>query len=145
MKLKSISLIIIAMLLLTASVYYEGTQGNRGPDKIDLTIKKVKGIWRVVDSHDNATIIVNKGDKITWHAVGSDVVFQFPHKVGKFFKPDSADDSMPDGYTKYVREGHQLKFKVRSNAPSDTVEYAIFVLQGSKFARGESPPKIIIR
>ena len=145
MKLKSISLLIIAMLLLTSLVYNEDTPGNHGPNKIDLTVKKINGTWRVVDSHDKATIIVNKGDKITWHAVGSDIVFQFPRKVGRYFEPDSTSDALSDSFTKYVKNKHQLKFKVRNEAPSDTVEYAIFVVRDSKFARGESPPRIIIK
>lgn len=145
MKFKTIPLTVIVILSLISINLYKNTSTVPPPNKVDLTIKKIKGVWRVVDANNNPRIIVYKGNQITWTSPASDVVFQFPDKVKHFLKPDSRDDSLPDGYTKYVKAGHKIKFHIKMNAPTDTLEYAVFVIKGLQFAKGQSPPKIIIK
>ena len=145
MKLKTISLTIIAILLLASYGFNDETPTVPPPNKIDLTIKEIDGVWRVVDSSDSPVIIAAKGTQITWICPSSDVVFQFPSKAKKILAADSNSDDLPDGYTKYVKAGHKIKFHVKNSVRADTLEYAVFVIDSSKFAKGESPPKIIIR
>ncbi len=145
MKLKTISLTIIVILLLASYGFNDETPSVPPPNKIDLTIKEIDGVWRVVDSSDSPVIIAGKGTQITWTCPASDVVFQFPSKVKKILDADSNSDDLTDGYTKHVKAGHKIKFHVKKSATADTLEYAVFVIGSSEFAKGESPPKIIIK
>lgn len=142
---KSLPLIMVAVLLVVLPGYKEKTRSLKQPTQYELTIKKIDNVWRVVDTKNNAHIMVNKGAKITWRAEGSDVVFQFPREVAKYFKAETSDDSLSDGYTKFLKDKKKLKLKVKDDAPPDTVEYAVFVKKDGVFAKGESPPRIIIR
>jgi len=145
MKLKTIPLMVIVILSLISINFYKGTSTVQPPNKVDLTIKKIEGVWRVVDANNNPKIIVHKGNQVTWTSPASDVAFQFPDKVNHYLEPDSTVDHLPDGYTKYVKAGHKIKFHIKMNAPTDTLEYAVFVIKGRQFAKGQSPPKIIIQ
>ncbi len=109
----------------------------------NLKIIKIDGTWKVVDASDysKTKIRVKKKDIIVWTAEGTDVYFQFP---GKLFNPTAAADSLKDGYTKFLKDGKKLKLKVRSDALSGIYEYAVFCTANGEFAKGESPPKIVI-
>lgn len=105
---------------------------------------KVDGVWKVVDATDtsNTQIKVKKKDTIVWKIEGTDAVFQFPQQL---FDPADSTDALADGYTKTVKDGHKLKLKVRSDAASGIYEYAVFCKTDGVFARGSSPPKIIVQ
>ena len=47
-------------------------------NSLDLKIKNIGGAWKVVYSSNKTKVRVKGGDKITWTAEGSDVVFQYP-------------------------------------------------------------------
>jgi hypothetical protein len=145
MKLKTIPLTVIVILSLILTNLYKDMSNVQPPNKVYLTIKNIEGVWRVVDANNNSRIIVHKGSQVTWISPASDVAFQFPTKVKQILAPDSTVDRLPDGYTKYVKAGHKIKFHIKMNAPTDTLEYAVFVIKGRKYAKGQSPPKIIIQ
>ena len=111
--------------------------------KADLKVVKVEGEWKVVDAEDYSKfeVKVKKKDTITWLVVGTDAYFQFPEEL---FNPVDEEDSLVNGYTKFVRDGKKLKLKVKDDAKEGVYEYAVFCTADGVFATGGSPPKIII-
>ncbi len=109
----------------------------------DLKVVKVDSEWKVVDASDytKSKVKVKKKDTIIWTAEGTDTYFQFPNKL---FNPVGGEDSLYDGYTKFLKAGKKLKLKIKDDAPAGIYEYAVFCTADGKFAEGESPPKIVI-
>lgn len=112
------------------------------PSTKELSIKKIDGVWKVVDSENKTKVNVKGGDKITWTTEGSDVLFQFPD--AKYLKDEATSEDLPNGYTTSVKNGKKLKLKIKDDARQDTVVYSVFVDIDSVYAVGSSPPKIII-
>lgn len=110
---------------------------------VELEIVKIDGVWRVVDVTNQKKIVVKvkKKDTIVWTVTGTDATFQFPEGL---FDPASDADNLPDGYTKFIADGHKLKLIIRDDAPTGTYQYAVFCNADGVFARGDSPPVIII-
>lgn len=145
MKNKKVIFLASISLLLFYAGYLVSTPSMESPpaSKIDLEIKKVGGVWKVVDGNNKTKVHVKGGDKITWKAEGSNVVFQFPSK--KYLIPETKEDSLSKNNTKKIKAGgKKLKFKISEDAKKDTIVYAIFVIKDGVFAEGGSPPKIII-
>ncbi len=117
---------------------------SKAPNTYELKVMKIGNVWKVVNATDTTKtkIIVHKKDTIIWTAIGTDAYFQFPDSL---FKPVGKEDSLVNGYTKFVKSGHKLKLKVKDSAPSGTYPYAVFCTADGVFARGDSPPKIIIK
>ncbi len=113
------------------------------PNTYELKIVKIDNVWRVVDATDSTKtkIKVKKKDTVIWTAEGTDAYFQFPETL---FNPVSAKDSLHNGYTKFLKNGKKLKLKVKDNAPAGTYEYSVFCTPAGVYARGDSPPKIIV-
>jgi len=119
------------------------------------TVKIVKdedtGIWRVRDKDGNnkGTMKVHKNDKIYWQAQGSDVVFTFPVTIKKYFVYDEGlfrdSTALKDSVLQRVADKKQLKLTVRTDAPSDTLIYKIYVVSEDTVVVGHSPPKVIIQ
>lgn len=109
----------------------------------DLALVKVGDDWKVVDANDHSKtqVKVKKKDTIVWSVKGTDAYFQFPAEL---FNPVSSTDSLHNGYTKFVKDGKKLKLKIKDDAPAGTYEYAIFCTADGVFAKGDSPPKIVI-
>ncbi|MBD3288228.1 hypothetical protein GF337_05440 [candidate division KSB1 bacterium] len=109
-----------------------------------LKVMKVDGEWRVVDATDTtkSNVRVKRNDTIEWTAEGSDVYFQFSSDLR--FVGESAKDKLDGGYTKYLPEGKKLKLKVKKDAPLGEEVYAVFVKSENVFAKGGSPPIIIV-
>ena len=130
---------IIMMLALGMSTINTSPPSNT----VNLSILKVDGVWKVVQSadHKNFKVKVKKNTKIIWTAHGSDVSFQFPNFL---FSPVDAQDTLISSSTKFLKNGKKLKLMVKSYAPSGTFEYAVFCTTDGAFAIGGSPPKIII-
>ncbi len=103
--------------------------------KIDFTVKKIRNKWRTVDKKNGKkfTIEAKKRDEISWTADGSDISFQFPD----LFSRRNNDVKLKDGKS--------IKLKVAPNARPGVYTYAAFIHKDEVFARGESPPTIIIR
>jgi len=140
-----ISLLIIGMLLsIFISCNQKQQSTSESPKKYEMKIIKVDGIWRVVDATDTTKtkLQVHRKDTIVWTVEGTNAYFQFPDSI---FKPVGRDDSLTNGYTKYIRSGHKLKLKIKDNAPFYTYVYAVFCSADSMFAQADSPPKIIIK
>ena len=110
---------------------------------VDLKVVKVDGTWKVVLASDytKTEVKVKKKDVIIWTADGTDVSFQFPDFL---FDPVGADDSLHNGYTKFLKDGKTLKLKIKDNVTPGTYEYAVFCTSDGTFAIGGSPPKIIV-
>ena len=113
------------------------------PKTYDLKVMKIGNVWKVVDATDtNKTQVkVKKKDTIIWTIEGTDAYFQFSNNI---FNAVEKSDSLVDGYTKYVRDGKKLKLKIKDDAPSGVEVYAVFCTSDQVFARGDSPPKIVI-
>ncbi|HKI77126.1 MAG TPA: hypothetical protein VKA26_01140 [Ignavibacteriaceae bacterium] len=108
-----------------------------------LVVMKVNDVWMVVDAADknNTKIKVKKKDTIIWEVEDTDAYFQFPAEI---FDPVDQTDSLVNGYTKFIKDGHKLKLKIKGDAPSGTYEYAVFCTADGVFAKGGSPPKIVV-
>jgi len=136
-----ISIVSIASMMFLLGFFI--IPGSPPVNKYQLKVVKVEGVWRVVDASDYTKfkVRVKKKDTIVWTVEGTDTYFQFPANL---FNAVGAKDSLAGGYTKFVRDGKKLKLKVKDDAPAGTYEYAVFCTADGVFAKGESPPKIVI-
>lgn len=114
------------------------------PKKHVFFIENVGGVWRVVDStnHANHKIKAHQKDTIIWKAVGTDAYIQFPDSL---LDSGGPGNNLINGYTAFLKNGKRLKLKVKGNAKNGWYNYAVFCMADSTFARGDSPPKIIIK
>ena len=142
MKVK-LTLFIIGFCLIVLSAGFFRPQTPPPPKTVDLTIMKIDGVWRVVDAtnHKKTEVNVTKKDRVTWTVEGSNAYFQFPG----IFNPAGKEDSLKNGYTKFLKSGKKLHLKIKDDAAPGTYEYAVFITADGVFAQGDSPPKIIIR
>ncbi|MFZ0453253.1 MAG: hypothetical protein WCE54_18385 [Ignavibacteriaceae bacterium] len=143
MKVKLILFVIGFFMIALSAGFFE--QPVSPPSKnYDLTIMKMGNVWKVVqsDNHKNTEVKVKRNETITWTVEGSNAYLQFPQEL---FNPVGKEDSLSNGYTKFLKNGKKLKLKVKDSAVPGTYEYAVFVTADGVFARGDSPPKIIIR
>ena len=140
-KLKLFSLSLIVVLLLCG--FYTTSVHTAASNTTTLLVTKADGVWRVFDATDttNTHVKVKKNDTIIWEVNGTDAYFQFPDQI---FNAVDKSDSLAGGYTKFVKAGHKLKLKIRGDAPAGTYAYAVFCTAGGVFARGGSPPIIIV-
>jgi hypothetical protein len=142
MKVK-LTLIFIGFCLIVLSAGFFRPQAPPPPNSVDLIIMKVGDVWKVVDAtnHKKIAVHVKKKDTITWTVQGSNAYLQFPDKL---FNPVGKEDSLKNGYTKFLKSDKKLKLKVKDDAVPGTYEYAVFITTDGVFAQGDSPPKIII-
>lgn len=100
-----------------------------------VVVKIIGDEWRVVLDGDESKsdVILNRGDRIRWVVQGSDASFAFPD-VGIFGLE-----------TREVKDGNPLVLAVSANSPSGTFAYTVFIHESMTYARGQSPPRIIIR
>ena len=139
-KIVLFSVSIFLVLFFTGSLILSAPPA---PKKYELVITKIDNVWRVVDATDytKTQVKVKRKDTIVWTAKGTDVSLQFPVNL---FEPVDPADSLHNGYTKFLKDGKKLKLKVRDDALPGTYEYAAFCIKDGVFARGDSPPKIVI-
>jgi len=137
------TLLISSIILSLFFVGFLNLSVQPQPKKYNLDIVKVDNIWKVVDATDytKTTIKVRKKETIIWMAKGTDAYLQLP---GKLFNPVDSEDSLKNGYTKFLKNGKRLKLKVKDDALAGTYEYAVFCTADGVFAQGDSPPKIVI-
>lgn len=142
MKVK-LSLLFIGFCLIILSAGFFRPQVPPPAKSVDLIVMKIGDVWKVVDAtnHKKIEVHVKKKDTITWTVQGSNAYFQFPEKL---FNPVGKEDSLKNGYTKFLKNGKKLKLKVKDDVTLGTYEYAVFVMADGVFAQGDSPPKIII-
>jgi len=143
MKVK-LTLFVIGFFLIALSAGFFEQPVSPPQKTYSLTIMKIGDVWKVVhsDDHKKTEVKVKKNETITWTVEGSNAYLQFPVKL---FDPVSKEDSLSNGYTKFLKNGKKLKLKVRDDAAPGTYEYAVFITADGVFARGDSPPRIIIQ
>ncbi len=143
MKTK-ITVLISGIIMLTVFLGMYVLPSNPPPSKdVDLNVVKVDGAWMVVYASDykKFEVKVQRGDTISWTTKGTDVSFQFPAAL---LEPVGATDSLVNGFTKALNDGEKLTLRVSKNAAPGTYEYAVFCKKEGVFAKGGSPPKIIV-
>jgi hypothetical protein len=102
------------------------------PKDVDLSIVKVGNVWKVVLTGTTETEVrVVEGQKITFHAEGTDVYMQFDN------------DKLFGGHTKTIKNGKKLTLGV-GQVEKGVYVYAAFCSTPGVFAVGGSPPKIIV-
>jgi hypothetical protein len=133
--MKRISLLLIlagaGLLLMGLKDGYQ-QQTTTSPKDVHLSVKKVGTVWKVVvTGTTNTEVHVVTGQKVVFHAEGSDVYFQFDNE--KLF----------GGHTRSVKNGKTLTLGV-GNVSKGVYTYAAFCAGPKVFAQGDSPPKIIV-
>jgi len=100
-----------------------------------LVVKVINDEWRVVleDDYSKSDVRVRRGDRIKWVVEGSDVSFQFP------------DVRIFGENTRVVKDGNSLVLAISASSPRGEFPYTIFVHESMTYARGQSPPRIIIK
>ncbi len=108
---------------------------DQAREEYTLVVKLIDNEWRVVYENDysRSDVTVRKGDRIRWVVEGSDVSFQFP------------DVRIFGDGIKMVRAGNSLVMAVSANSPTGNFPYAVFVHESMTYARGQSPPRILVR
>jgi len=109
---------------------------DRVAERHELSAVMENGEWKIVDTEDpdNVEIVVAPGDTVVWNAPPeSELYFQF------------MDDSLTGEFTEVANRGESLRLAIGKEAKEGDNPYAVFVLNDSTYARGESPPRLIIR
>jgi hypothetical protein len=100
-----------------------------------VVVKIIGDEWRVVLEGDESKsdLKVRRGDRIRWVVEGSDASFAFPDV--RIFGLETRD----------VKDGNPLVMAVSANSPKGTFAYTVFIHESMTYARGQSPPRIIVR
>lgn len=100
-----------------------------------VVVKIIGDEWRVVLENDESRsdVTLRRGDRIRWVVEGSDASFAFP------------DIRIFGQEIREVRDGNPLVMAVSANSPRGTFAYTVFIHESMTYARGQSPPRIIIR
>jgi hypothetical protein len=108
---------------------------DQGRVEYRLVVKVINDEWRVVfeDDYSKSDVTLRRGDRIRWTLEGSDASFQFP------------DSRIFGQETRVVRAGNSLVMAISAQSPTGTFPYSVFVHEAMTFARGQSPPRIIVR
>lgn len=101
---------------------------------INLVIKKINGEWKVVQADDNrkTQVKAKPGQRITWTTEGTEVFFQF------------MTDKLFNNYNFNGKNKSKIALTVNAKAGRGMYPYAVFCMEDSTFAKGDSPPVIII-
>lgn len=131
-KISSVSIILTVIFLLTAYTNKAFTQPQT--TEYNLVVKVIDEEWRIVmaDDTSKSDVTVKRGDRIRWIVEGSDASFQFP------------DSRITGLSTRTVRDGNPLVLAISREAPSGIHPYSVFIHKDFEYARGQSPPRIII-
>ena len=112
------------------------SQDPPASEEHSLAVMNIDGIWKVVNPADSTfKLIVHPNDKIVWTTVGTNALFKFN---------DDIFDSTGANYSKYIKDGKELKLKIKDKAKKGIYEYSVFCTPDSVYAIGGSPPKIIV-
>lgn len=142
MKNKKIITSVSISILLIFSMYANPFSSNDADVAQDqrrveyrLVVKVINDEWRVVfeEDYSQSDVTLRRGDRIRWVVEGSDASFQFP------------DTRIFGENTKLVKAGNSLVMAVSAQSPTGNFPYSVFVHESMTFARGQSPPRIIVR
>ena len=135
MKIKSIiALLSLFVLFPVTNVLFAQSPPESNQSVLhELVVKVVNEEWRVVykDDETKSTVVAKKNDRVSWTAEGSDISFQF-------------DESLFGGSSFELEDGESLMRPLAPGAKIGEYIYAVFVRGAGVFAKGESPPRIII-
>ena len=108
---------------------------DQGRVEYTLVVKVINDEWRVVleDDDSKSDVRVRRGDRIKWVMEGSDASFQFP------------DIRIFGESTRVIQDGNSLVLAVSARSPRGEFPYTVFVHESMTYARGQSPPRIIVR
>lgn len=132
--------------LAAAGMMYHATSSDEELRNINVKIEETRdGTWRVRDINGNnqGRMKVNRKDKISWHALGSDMVFTFSENVDDYF--DFEDGMFEDGQSQRIERSKRLRVTLKDNAPKDTLVYEVYVAEADTYVVGNSPPVLIIQ
>ena len=131
-KMISVSIVLTVLFLLTVSVNKVLSQPQT--TEYNLVVKVIDNEWGIVmaDDTSKSDVTVKRGDRIRWVVEGSDASFQFP------------DSRITGLSTRKVRDGNPLVLAISSEAPNGIHPYSVFIHKDFEYARGQSPPRIII-
>lgn len=142
MHLKKILIFVLLSPLFIFSVqnYHHFSDQNhfdpgQGREEYKVVVKIIGDEWRVVleDDETKSDVTLRRGDRIRWIVEGSDASFAFP------------DTRIFGHETREVKAGNPLVMAISANSPRGTFAYTVFVHESMTYARGQSPPRIIIR
>jgi len=99
-----------------------------------VDVKEINGEWRVVlaDDESNSDVIARRGDRIIWVIEDSDATFTFPIRGIVGYR------------TRKVKAGTRLVLPVLNDSPLGEYDYTVYIEKSGTYARGQSPPRIII-
>lgn len=132
----------LVSILCILPVFGKSYKPNNQNDEVDtsrveyrLVVKLINDEWRVVfeDDYSKSDVTLRRGDRIRWIVEGSDASFQFP------------DVRIFGENTRVVRAGNSLVMAVSAKSPRGNFPYTVFVHESMTYARGQSPPRIIVR
>lgn len=142
MKYKRIIASILISISFILPIYGNPFSTDKSNDQEDqrrveytLVVKLINNEWRVVfeDDYSKSDVTLRRGDRIRWKVEGSDASFQFP------------DARIFGDNTRVVRAGNSLVLAVSAKSPKGNFPYTVFIHESMSYARGQSPPRIIIR
>lgn len=142
MTYKVIITSVLVSILHILSIYGQNFSNNGNQNDLDqgsreyrVVVKVINDEWRVVleDDESQSDVTLRRGDRIRWVVEDSDASFQFP------------DSRIFGEETRVVKAGNPLVMAVAANSPKGNFPYTVFVHEGMTYARGQSPPRIIIR
>lgn len=133
-SMKTFSILLsLATICLVLAGFTGGPNNPQTPPKdVNLSVKQIGNIWKVVLTGTTSTTVrVVQGQKIIFHAEGSDVYLQFDN------------DKLFGGNTRTIKKSKTLTLGVGIVAKG-VYTYAAFCTTPMVFAEGDSPPKIIV-
>ena len=143
-----LAILVSILFSVTAGMVYHDMESEDLLANINLRIQEDNrdNTWRVRGNNgqNRGTLNSQRADKdrISWRAMGSDMVFTFNKDVNNYFEVD--EGLFEDGYTQRLDANNRIRLTVREDAPADTLIYNVFVIGAQKFVVGNSPPRIII-
>lgn len=140
--------LLVTLFSVTAGMVYHDMGSDEMRANINLRIQEDNqdNEWRVRGNNgqNRGSLNTNRSDKdrISWRAMGSDMVFTFNKDVNDYFEIE--EGMFEDGYTQRLDSRDRIRLTVREDAPSDTLVYNVFVIDAGKYVVGNSPPRIVI-
>lgn len=140
MKFKYQILVVTVLILMMLSFFSCGNgtideMNNDRPERHELACMLVDNVWKIVDAQDSSKteLAVSRGDTVVWHAPQNrEIFFQF------------MDQELTGEYTQELLPGKSLTLVIGEKAKSGEHKYAVFVYGAKSFAKGESPPRMMI-
>lgn len=129
---------VLVFLLLSGlsgpAIQAQDQNGQAPVTEYRLVIKQIEDEWRVVHQDDDtkSDVTVRRGDRIRWIVEGSDASFQF------------MDEKLVGHSTRRMRDGQPLVLAIGNEARKGVHPYVVFIHKDETFARGQSPPNIIV-